>query len=313
MTPYNTITKLVAIDNGYWSTKVFTNDNQFFFRSKYEKTDDTFNKNNTYSLFYEEESYIVGDGATQDNIDYDKTQNELAKICTYTALSKISNCVGTNFNLMVGYPLKLYSTNKEIFADYLKTDGFIDCEINSEKKVFNVSNVIVLPQGAGALYSDVNRFKNKIIAILDIGGLTVNGCIFDNLNLIRNTIFTEDLGIFILYNEIKKALDSQFGINIQEYEIPDIVRYGLKMNNGKYKNESLITVNEVMQKHVEDIKKICKKNKWNIGNLEILLIGGGSLVLKNQLLNQIPYSSLTENPLNDNVKGFYKAGELLGY
>lgn len=313
MTPNNTITKLVAIDNGYWGTKVFSKDNQFSFRSKYEKTTDTFNRNNTYSLFFEGESYIVGDGATQDNIEYDKTQNELAKICTYAALSKMSNYVGMNFNLMVGYPLKLYSANKEIYSDYLKTDGFIDCDLDGEKKVFNIPNVIVLPQGAGALYSDVNRFKNKLVAILDIGGLTINGCIFDNLNLIRNTTFTEDMGIFILFNEIKKALDAQFGINIQEYEIPDIIKSGLKINGGKYKNESLITVSEVMEKHVDDIKKVCKKNKWNIGNLEILLIGGGSIVLEKQLLNQIPYSSLTQDPLNDNVKGFYKAGELLGY
>lgn len=297
---------LAAIDNGYWATKVCSRDKTFNFRSKFEKANDTLN-NNTMSFKYADEDYLVGEGATMTNVEYDKTSNELHKICTYAALASISNYIGTEFNIVVGYPLNIYSANKDIFAEYLKTSDYIETELNSEIRVFKINDCLVFPQGAGALYVDPDKYKNRVIAILDIGGLTVNGCIFENLNLIRGSIFTENLGTIILQNKVKKALDKRFSLNIQDYELPCLIKNGYKQE----KDESKKIIDGVLSGHVEEIKKIMRVNNWNIENLDILLIGGGSLLMESYLKKIFPLSLVSGDPVNDNAQGFYNIGRMM--
>jgi plasmid segregation protein ParM len=298
----------VAIDNGYWATKVYTANNQFSFRSRYERTiNETLNNNDTMAFKYDGVDYLVGEGAGVSNVEYDKTSTELHKICTYAALSRLANCTGTDFNIVVGYPLNIYSSNKEAFAEYLKTDDLIETELNGELKLFKVSNVTVFPQGAGALYVNPGQYKSRVIAVLDIGGLTVNGCIFDNLTLVRESIFTENLGTIILQNKVKKILDKHYNMNIQEYELPGIIKNGLI----KYQQESRNFIDAVLLNHIEDIKKTMRVNNWNIDNLEILLTGGGSLLMEKQLKDIFPLSVMSADPVNDNVKGFYNIGRMV--
>jgi len=299
--------KIAAIDNGYWATKVYTKAKQFSFRSKYEKASDMLNPNNTMSLFYEGTNYIVGEGATMSNVDYDKTSNELHKICTYAALSSLSSRYGTDFCIVVGYPLNVYISGAESFSNYLLTKSYVNTKLDGEEKTFRIIDCTVFPQCAGAAYVYPERFKNRLVGILDIGGLTVNGCIFDNLNLIRESIFTENLGSIILNNKIKKALEIRYGMNIQDYEIPGIIKNGLR----KYPEESAAIIKEVMMNHVEEIKRVAKVNKWNVDNLDIMFIGGTSITLYDQLKKLFPNGELSDDPVNDNAKGFYKVGEMI--
>ncbi|WP_027309297.1 ParM/StbA family protein [Caloramator sp. ALD01] len=299
--------KLAAIDNGYWATKVFTKDKQFSFRSKIEKANDNLSLNNTMRFFFNDIDYLVGEGATMSNIEYDKTSNELHKICTYAALANLSNFNLNEFYLVVGYPLNIYINGAESFAEYIKTNNFIATELNGETKLFKIVDVTVFPQCAGAAYVYPEKFKNNVVGIIDIGGLTVNGCIFDNYNLIRESMFTENLGSIVLFNKIKKALDVEFGMNIQEYEIPQIIQFGLRA----YQEKSLQIINEITNNHVEEIKKVARMNKWNIENLEIMFIGGTSLILKEYLKRTFPFGEISLDPINDNVKGFYRVGEMV--
>lgn len=299
--------KIAAIDNGYWATKVYTKDMRFSFRSKYEKASDKLNSNNTIRFTYDDTDYLIGEGATMCNIEYDKTSNELHKICTYAALARLTGDIGEEFNLVVGYPLNVYVSGAEEFAEYLKTDGYIETKIDGATKVFRINKCTVFPQCAGAIYVEPWRFKNRIIGVLDFGGLTLNGCIFDNLNLVRESMFTENLGSIILYNKIKKALELRFGISIQEYEIPMIASRGLK----RCQEESKKIINEVINNHIEEVKRVTRLNKWNIDNLDLVATGGTALLLENALQSAFPGIEISSDPVYDNVKGFYNVGELV--
>jgi plasmid segregation protein ParM len=307
------VSRLVAVDNGFFATKVSMGSECFTFRSKYEVADDNLNENNTWNLKYNDIEYLVGEGASIDNREYDKTNNELHKICTYAALAKLSNFVGTHFKVIVGYPLNLYSANKDIFKKYLMDDfkcDMLEVEFQFENKKFTIDDITVLPQGAGALYVNPERWKGKIVAIIDIGGLTVNGCIFDNLNIIRNSIFTEKLGMFSLRNEIKKALDRRFTCDLKDYELQYVIDNGLKFN-GVVEPESLEIINQVKLQHVKDIRKVMIDNGYNIGFIKLFFIGGGSLQLRSQISEVFKDALFSDDCVYDNVKGFYKAGELI--
>lgn len=301
---------LIAVDNGFYATKVCSRkDNMFSFRSKFELANDSLNENNTYKLLYDGKEYLVGEGASIDNREYDKTNNELHKICTITALALCSNFTGVHFNLVVGYPLNLYSSNKEIFKDYIMStfnDGMVDVLLNYETKKFIVDDCIVLPQGAGSIYSSPHDYKNELVAVIDIGGLTVNGCIFDNLNIVRSSIFTEKLGMFSLRNKIKKVLDNRYNIDLKDYELEYVINKGLKDEP-----ESLELIRKVKLQHVHDIRKVMLENGYNIDYLKLKFIGGGSICLQKEIREVIGKDVSISNSVYDNVLGYYKAGAIL--
>jgi plasmid segregation protein ParM len=303
---------LCAVDNGFYDTKLYFiingKEHKFKFNSKYEKVDidDDLNKNNTMKLCWDDNVYLVGEGASCDSLDDDKYNNELARICTYAALSKISNFVGYEFDLVVGYPLTTCANSKDMFVSYLKTVDFIG-DLGGEFKRFKVNSVNVLPQGISALYGlNTQDYKDKVVGILDIEGKTINGIVVNNLNPVRMSMFTEDLGILILYNRLKMKLNSE-GYNVADYQIPYILKGELP---GVDMGEVKVIVDTVIQEHVNDIKSVMRRNKWPIESLSILVIGGGSIVLKDSLCKILPHMIEVDNPVFANVKGFYQVGRM---
>lgn len=312
---------LVAVDNGFDATKVYTIINgkeyKFAFKSKYEESDDDLNKQNTMNFYYDGKDYLIGEGASMDNFEYDKTNNELHKICTYAALARLSNYVGMKFNLIAGYPLNLYSANKIDFAKYLTTDEFVETKIRYdgnvyEEKLFQVNDCIVLPQGVGALYIEPDRWKDKVVGVIDIGGLTINGCVVDNLNIVRETMFTEKCGIKILMNDIKKKLDSIYGVDIKEYEMKKIIFNKKYKKFGQNIEESTEIIEKIMENYIKNIQNIMRKNKFDIESLEdILFIGGGSIIVRDELCKIYPQAVFIDDPVYANVRGFYEVGRIL--
>lgn len=298
---------LIAIDHGYDSIKMYDGQKLHSFKSKYETTKDNINRNNTYHIKYGVNEYVVGDGASNSYIEYDKTANAYNQIFTLAALGKImGDKEYCQFNVVAGYPLNLYATNKNIFAKYLRGKDEVEFYFNGQKKRVLIKDCLVFPQGIGAVFNNPNQYKNQILAVLDIGGLTVNGGILNNLNLDSTTMFTINQGCLILFNKLKKVLNSAFTQNIQEYEIPNIINNGLTINGEKTKTGQLI--DEVIFEHCNTIKSECRRFNWNVDTLEILLVGGGAHILDGYIQVTIPQIKVVDNPVFANVKGFYEVG-----
>jgi plasmid segregation protein ParM len=88
--------------------------------------------------------------------------------------------------------------------------------------------------------------------------------------------------------------------------MPYIIKNGL---NNKNKYKSIEVINEVMRDHVNDIKKQVMKNKWDIDNIDIHFVGGGSIILEKYIGELFPHATITDN-IFDNVKGFYNIGAM---
>lgn len=298
---------LVAIDHGYDSIKIHDGKNILAFKSKYEIAKNNISRNNTYHIKYGSSEYVVGDGASTNYIEYDKTANEYNQIFTLAALGRIMGDKDyCEFNVVAGYPLNLYAANRSAFAKYLKSQDVVEFEFNGSKKRLIIKDCLVFPQGIGAIFTNPNQYTGKLQAVLDIGGLTVNGGILNNLNLDNNTMFTINQGCLILFNKLKKILNSKFTQNIQEYEIPNIIENGLIINGEKAKAELLI--DETIFEHCNAIKAECRRFNWNVDTLEILLVGGGAHVLDGYIQIVIPQIQIINDPVFANVKGFYEVG-----
>lgn len=303
----------VSIDNGYWSTKVFSlqysKEHLFRFRSKIEKSNLSLihNKNNTYKFSLDAEHYLVGSGANNFTIDINKTNNHLHKLLTYTALAILApKGTRTDFHLTAMYPLNIYTKqNKKEFEKYLMTD-YLSPTLNDTQKTFSVRNCLVFPQSVTAAYSNPELFKNKIVGILDVGGLTAQGCILKNFNLVKDSIFTEHLGGLILRNRIKKELNSKYNLNLQDYEMSQVIQQGIPPYP-----ESAKLIQEIIHQHLTEIRRTMQLSNWNIKTLNIVLIGGGTLLIPfENFKQQFPNVTHSKDPVHDSVKGLAKVGEL---
>jgi len=302
---------IVGVDNGYYGTKISTADKTIYLRSKYEKSNDILNKQDTYLLEYENEDYIVGKYASISSLEYDKTQDELYKIVTYAALSILCNTdEEIDYYLMGSYPLSIYSHNKDHFADYLRGSSAFDTVLNGKPKMFNIIKAVIFPQAVCQSYARLDLFTDQVRGIIDFGSLTVNAVVMDNFNIVPGTAFTEDFGSIILENEIKKKLDKEYTLNLKEYEIKNIIKHGLKIK-GKIVESAYAIIKSTINEHLSKIKKSIKANGWNIESLDLFITGGSSLDYSIQLQSIFPQAIMSTDPVNDGAKGLLVVGNLI--
>lgn len=301
---------IVGVDNGYYGTKISTADNTIYLRSKYEESNDTLNKNNTYLLHYCGADYIVGEGAELSSIDYDKTSDKMYRIITYAGLSMLSDFAETDFYLVGSYPLSIYNQNKDKFATYLKGIGHFEIELDGKSKKFNIVKAITFPQGIAHAYAQPKLFQNQIRGILDFGGLTINGVVLDDMNIVPGTGFTENLGSIILENEIRSKLNKHYSLNLKPFEIPNIISHGLKID-GRIEQGAYDIIKSTISEHMKKIKITMKSNNWNVESLDLFATGGSSLTYSRQLKAIFPQIIISDNPVNDGSKGLLTIGNLI--
>lgn len=285
----------ITIDNGYYHTTSYTESplpQLYSFRSKIQSTFTPLNYHKTHHLILDNQSYLIGDGAEQIDININKSNSQLHYLTTLTSLALHNP--KSPVNLIANIPLNIYNKqNKISFENYLRTTTPISLSLNNKSYLISIPNVVVFPQTIPVLYTNKTP---SYIAVLDIGGLTAQGTITQNKNLIQSSIFTEQLGTLILFNKIKKHLNSLCSINIQDYEIEFI------FNNPLYQKEISIICNE----HLSLITKAMKLSNWNIESTPILCTGGGSLILEPYFKKHFPIYQISNDPLNDNVKGLWE-------
>lgn len=294
---------LVCVDNGYDSTKVRTNNMITKFKSRIEKaTGEHFEKD---VIEYNGEKYIVGQGT--DDISNDKTQGLVHKLCTLKALGDLTN-VTQEFDLIVDLPLNHYRNKdaRERFKEYIGEKINVIKQNGITKKII-INKCTVLPQGISALYSNPSAYKDKVIGIIDIGGLTIDGCIVEDLKPIKETIFTINKGVTILENRIKTLLNQYFFLNIQDYEMPYILKNGIP-NREK---ESKAIIDNAIDEHFEGVLRELKAKNWSLETLELLGIGGGMITFKDVITKYLPNLKVSDNPVYANVNGLYAIGRMI--
>lgn len=295
-----------VVDNGYFNTKVYSNEGEKIFRSKVQETDNLISKMNTHIVELDEKIYEVGEGAEVINIDLDKTKSNIYKILTLTALGLTTKYDKMEFNIVANYPLNLYTKeNKQEFEEFLKTSDYKSFILNNETKKIKINQCLVFPQTLPVIYE--NSVENSIVGILDIGGLTSQGLITNKGSMITSSKFSKNLGMLVLYEKIKKELNYKFNIDIQDYEIESIVKNGLYTNIEKSKE----IISDVCREHVKEIVKLMQLFGWNLGNIELLITGGGGKFLFEYLKNEIPNIKLSKDPILDNLKGLWQVSQVI--
>ncbi|MFT9495873.1 hypothetical protein [Anaerosolibacter sp.] len=295
----------VAIDNGYFDTKVKNQETIRKFKSKIEKATGNIMEKNVLEYFGER--YLIGHG--KDDISNDKTRGLTHKLCTLKALADITDTV-EEFNIALDLPLIHYKNKafRDDFERYMTDPAVNVVTQNGKQKKIIIRNCIIAPQGIAALYAyDARQYKNKVIGVLDIGGLTIDGCIVENLTPIKESAFTINAGTIIFENKVKTAFNEEFFLNVQDYEVPYLIENGVPGRE----IESRILIEKLYDEHFEEVIREMRAKNWSIETVPILGIGGGTLRFEGVFNRYLPTLKPSESPVYDNVLGLYNIGRMI--
>lgn len=295
---------ILGIDAGKWSTVCQSSLGNCYFRTKVDESNEELLGDDTKSFKIEinGKSYTIGEEAIQ--ADYDTSKASLHhKLAIYTAISLVLKGVYKNVYLAVGCPASIYKNTKRRneYREYLLENRAITISVNGVVNQFFIKDIIIMPETLGVPY--LLPSVNQLIGVIDIGGLNTNGCIYDGLNPIKDTMFTINLGSYILFNKIKNELSTQLDQNIQDYEIPYLIQ-------SCPSTKGTAIIKSILNEHIARIKDEMKKNNWNVSGLKLRFIGGGSLDLKDEIFRAFPSATVTDTAIYDNAKAFLKVGEI---
>lgn len=267
----------ICINNGYFATKVKTANKEFQFESKVTRALDKYEAN----LILDGAMYKVGAGSN--DLELDKTISFTQKACISYAIQKATR--DDEVRVMSALPINSYSnvTARENYKEWiLSLDHVKECE--------------VYPEGAAATLCDLSWYKDKLVCLIDVGGLTANCMIFDNGNLVPSTAFSCQLGAIILENRIRVALQQNGLVNVPEYQI----KYLMKNNE---------VIEKVLDNYIEEM--VLEMRKMNYPTqIEFRFTGGGALKYR-EMFERRFNAYISDNAVWENVRGLYLLSEVI--
>ena len=140
----------------------------------------------------------------------------------------------------------------------------------------------IYPQGGAAFACKANRFMGVFSTyyLIDIGGYTVDVAQFKDDSISKDKL-SLDLGIIIMYDSIIDKATVDFDVDL-DYGLIEAV-----LNDKKtiLKAEVNEMIKAMTQKHADNIVYTLRQKKILLNSHPCLFIGGGSLLLKQYLLN----------------------------
>jgi len=304
---------IITVDPGKYQTNALLSTKGMKFRTKIEEVEDSIAVNKSgYHITWQNKHYLIGDGAS--NVDYDTSKHKLQhKLAVYVACSKLlESTFDKKSNLVVLCPLSMYShkQSREEYRHFILNGGMANFEIDGVETELHINDITIFGETMGIPFVNPHLFKDKVVGVLDMGGLNVNGVIMKNMKPVKGTEFTINAGSLIVMEKVRKALNKEIkGSNIQEYQMDYIIK------NGYYpgaKDLSSEIINTVLEEHFSEIKTTAKANNWDIEGLEVVSAGGGSLDLGlDNIKKHIPQTVMCNDPIWDSCKGGNVVGGLL--
>lgn len=293
---------ILGIDVGYSHTKVATGSENIIFKSTVDEgsLDDVIS---AIKVEYLEKDYVVGENIGLYDTSINKITSNTFKILLYTSIAKsMKNSSVEDIQIVTGLPAQYYQDQKNDLINEYKGKK-ITMVLNDKPKMFTIKDLIVFPQSAGILLTNPDELKGNV-AIIDIGGYTVDVSFFNDKNLKR--LETIELGMNTLANSIVKQIKKEYSVSYDVLQIDEILNNReIIKDNKTVKIDKLI--DDVLRKHAILIYNRLKGLKDFDINKHVY-IGGGSLRLEKFIKELDNVETIDENSIFTNAKAFYKIG-----
>lgn len=314
----------VAVDSGKGFSKFLVRDavtkeyKKSVFPTKIQKVNNIgFDlSTNSYQVEYDGEIYLVGDMLTNlVNTDLTKkTQEHL--LCIYLSVVnaiKMSNSkkVGIyRVNLSLNTPLTIFKNKrlKDEYELFIRQNGeTIHFAVNGEHFLFKIQNLFLLQEGIGSLFLRPD-YKNKNVVQIDIGTLNVTVNSFFSLIPQFDSNFSNSYGINLLFSTLRERLSMDYGVTVHYKDLEQIIKERVLIVEGEKMLDSSVIIEEIMDNHAKQIIASVKA-QVSLNNTEIAFVGGGSILLYEQLKKLVPNATFETDPQFCSLKSFYRVME----
>lgn len=285
---------------------------RFYLKNKMTINPESVPIGDNYLIGYNKTDYLIGEGGKYRSLDSDK-QSIQHKLCVYLAISQLAGNEPVYAVISCPYSTFNNKEKSESYINYIKENPIITISPQKIKTSINITEALPFAEGTGAAFAAPEKdFAGKVRGVLHIGGLDVNGSLFQNLQPIPGTQFTKKLGSIILINNIQSELNKTYPeLNIQDYEVPQILEEGLYIDGQKNDKANKIIEN-VIGEHIEEIIAEAKKKNWSIKSLGITASGGGTLDISiKNIQKYIPQAKQSEDCIWDNALGNLEAAKII--
>ena len=309
---------LIAVDSGKSTTKAVMKEGalqKIKFQTKVEEVRDNGTEimPGSFSVDFEGKNYLVRNMLGESNIDFNLSKkSDTHRISIYLAIAQLlqsskRNIVLSKISLAINIPISLYKNEKQKteFSDFIRNNGqSINLIVNNKAFIFCIERLYLFPEGIGPIYSDINLYRHKRVLIFDVGSLNVNIQEFNNLIPIYDKMLTADLGVNILRSKIADKLSTQYGISVSDGDVEAVYQDKYLVIHGEKMEESKQIVIQLMANHVKEIFNFARSRKVSFSNTEVIFVGGGSLLLKEYLIEEYPSAAISNDAQMLNVLSF---------
>lgn len=324
----------VGIDDGRFGIKIVTSDGEWLIPSRVssganamslsEGGDDTM-----YLIPGTNERYTVSDQVSSIDMRFPDYQvSPVNRVLINHALIK-AGLGGRNVRIVAGLPISdFFLANKE--NEQLikrKTESIRDnpvTNMNTDVSCANIVQVAVVSEAIAAFFDlrfdkDGKKdlaFESVInagpIAIVDIGGETTDIAVIENSGRRVDSARSGSprVGALSLNDAVEQRLKEKFKIDqINPIQVCKAVESGELRLFGK-SNDCSDIIAEEKKKLAEQIASEVHRRIRDGADLEkIYFVGGGSLLLLNELKSLYPHSEFVANPQFSNARGMLKIAQ----
>lgn len=311
---------IASIESGKNSTKVYygNRETRFKFRTTCRRISKEDAEIQGEVVEYNGELYELA--SRNGEIDSDKSKKKLAnKLSTYYAITKIMDKENLGdyqeFKVVIACPSDIFKNRKERkeYRDYIQGEEVINMIVEDRSYNFIISEVLVMAEGGGIIFREEHYADmcERLIGVVDIGGVNLQGGIYMNAELLDWSVFTLNKGTESFYEEVRHKLNTlKKNDKYNNYQL-DIVKYKVENLNdpkkNKFNEEEMKVVLDTMREHLEKhALDQMEAKQWSINDMDIVFTGGGSELMKS-VISDLGYE-VSEDAIYDNATGNYEIG-----
>jgi plasmid segregation protein ParM len=256
----------------------------------------------SYRVAFDNETYILGEMG--DACDYTlEKQSLIHKMAIYTAVARMGG--RDNVKLVIGCPVSVFMSDehRRAYAAYIK-DEPLGFKVDDMRIKLNFEKVLVLPEGAGVIYQDPERFKGKSVAVVDLGGRNMNFTVYNDLKPQLNSMLSTNNGSMEIEMMVKKAFGTRYKLALENEDVENILRQGGILYRGELEGREMLK--EILEEYVDKTLRDISQANFNLETMEVVFTGGTSLLCSAQILERLPHAFVGQTSQWDNVQGFYR-------
>lgn len=291
------VQKIIAVDLGWGNLNGYDGVTDFVCPATFAERVDKLEAG--HQLVCDFKKYLIGDPTTAYSRGMKKELLQHQLMMYLATANYVNN--GDHVNLVVSCPVDIYLNKvaRVSFKKFLNSKKEVNVNVDGIDKKFFIDKLEVMSEGAGIMYRHPEQFSDKTVGIIDIGAGTINFLYTNDLNIIRDQSFSEVIGIHHLRTNIRDVLRKN-GIIVNEIEVDELLK------NNQYSD----IIAPVIDSYVNKIYKSINDRGWS-KHVPIYFTGGGTMLLKDKIVDKFSNSTISETPLIDNVYGNYQIGVLL--